>query len=340
MTFIDTHKRLFAERMPRMKKVAAATLFVTTVIFGAASGIVFPDIICVFYTSVSASLLAALLFMYRSPYLYAAPILTALIAAVISGSIISALLSAAYTPIATATAIAFYRRASKARAIMISSVVLGATLAVTAILAYIIDKDSFPTAAAVTESVKDALLSVPVNTKDGVAALFTQDAASAIARYITLLIPAAFIITVNAVSYLSASMFVLYCRLFYFADRIPGKKWIYMPDTVPAVIFILSYFISAATVPYASADVIGYAAENVLIALTPAMLIAGGRVSFELSAKHDKKLLFIIVSAMTLIISPSLYLMVISFWGALYVIYKSLRPHLHRLFPGKDDDGK
>ncbi len=338
MTQISAHRRLFAEKMPRMKKYSAATLFLLTVIFGTLSGISFPSPIFILYSAYAASLFAAILFMRRTKYVYLSPILTFIVTAAVSGHLPTALLATMYTPIAVAIAVTFYEKSSKAASVMASSVALTASLALIALFTFIVNKDVFPSVKSVTDSIVESLRSATVNTPDGRVPLFTEQAASGLAEYIVLSLPAVFIIVINSVSYLAASLFALQCRLFYFADRIPGGKWVYSPEVIPAVIFILSYFVSALLVPFASADVLGYAAENVLIALTPAMMIAGERCSYAVCQKHDKKVSLVVISLILLLISPSLYLMIISFWGALHVIIKSVRPKLRKLFRTDDDD--
>lgn len=338
MTPITSHRRLLAEKMPRMKKYSAVTLLLLTVVFGTLSATSFPNPVFIFYSAYAASLFAAILFMRRTKYVYLSPILTFAVTVAISGHLPTALLATVYTPIAVAIAVTFYEKSSKAASVTASSVALGISLAVVALVTYIVDKDAFPAIGSVTESIAESLRSATVNTPDGKVPLLTEQAASGLAEYIVLSLPAAFIIVVNTVSYLAASLFALQCRLFYFADRIPGGKWVYSPEVIPAVIFILSYFTSAVLVPYSSADVVGYAAENVLISLTPAMMIAGERCSYAVCQKHGKKVSLVVISLILLLISPSLYLMIISFWGALHVIFKSVRPKLSGLFRADDDD--
>ncbi len=338
---LGSHKRLFSERMPRMKRVAAATLAVLALASGTLSGVIFPNPAAFFFTAVALSLTATLIFTYRSPYLYVIPILSFAISAVITGSFVSAAFAAVFAPAAVVLALALYEKASKARAIAFTSAALGAAVVVSGLLAFATDSSSFPTVESVREAMEAYFSSLSFNTADGRAAIFTEQAATGLASYFTLSLPAIFIILINTVSFVSVSLFAALIRLFMFADRIPDGKWVYTPETASAVLFLLSYATSSALISFSSADVIGYAAENLLIALTPAMMIAGCRISYKLSEKHGKKVILVIATVILLLFSPSLYLMIISFWGALHLIYKSLLPYWRRLFPsGTDgDDG-
>ncbi len=338
---IGSHKRLFSERMPRMKPVAAVTLAALALALSTLSGVTFPGPAAFLFTALATSLFATLIFTYRSPYLYGLPVISFLAAAVLTGSAPSALFAAAYAPGAIVLALALYEKLSKARAVAFTSIAIGAALAVCGITAFITDKSSLPTVEAIGKSIETYLSSLSFSTEDGRAAIFTEQAAAGLARYFTLSLPALFIIVINTVSFVSVSLFAALIRLFMFADRIPGGKWVYAPEAASAVLFLLSYATSSALISFSSADVIGFAAENVLIALTPAMVIAGCRISYKLSEKHDKKVLLVAATVVLLLFAPSLYLMIISFWGALHVIYKSILPYWQKLFPhGTDgDDG-
>lgn len=336
-----SHTRLFSEEMPRMKRVAAATLALLTAASGAISGVLFPGPGAFLFTSLALSLLATLIFTYRSPYLYAIPVVSFIAAAVFTGSTLSAVFAALYAPGAVILALSLYEKVSKARAVAFTSIAIGVSVLAVGLIAFITDKSSLPTIESVKDAVEGYLSSLSFNTEDGRAAIFTEQAAAGLARYFTLSLPALFMIGVNTVSFLSVSVFTALIRLFMFTDRIPDGRWVYSPEFASAVIFLLSYTVSSALISSPSADVIGYAAENLLIALTPAMMIAGCRVSYKLSEKHDKKILFVAATVGLLLFSPSLYLMIVSFWGALHVIYISALPYWHKLFPrGTDgDDG-
>lgn len=335
-----SHKRLFSEEMPRMKRVAAVTLALLTMASGTLSGIIFPHPAAFLFTALAVSLLATLIFTYRSPYLYVIPIVSFITAAVFAPSAVAAVFVAIYAPAAVVLALSLYEKVSKARAVAFTSIVIGIAVFAVGLIAFHIDKSSLPAVEDIKNAVEDYLLTLSFNTEDGRAAIFTGQAASGLARYFTLSLPALFIIAINTVSFISVSVFVSLIRLFMFTDRIPDGKWVYSPEVASAVLFLLSYATSSALISFSSADVIGYAAENILIALTPAMMIAGCRISYKLSKKHDKKILLVAATVILLLFSPSLYLMIISFWGALHVIYRSVLPYWHKLFSrgtGGDD---
>ena len=338
MTFFESYRALLAENMPRMKRAAA--IIVAVIAFAAltASGLTFPDLSAFLLLSVSVAAVASLIFTYRSALVPAIPAVAVITVFAATRSAGPALFPAASVLPAAALAVLFYKKSSRAAAITTVSVLLGVSFLIILGVVYVDSPELIPDPDLVRTSLTETIASFTVNTANGKVPLYTEDAAARLAEYFVLSIPATVIIVINAVSFFAAATFVLFVRLFGFFDRIPDGKWTYTPELAAAVIYLLSYAVSASLIPYSSADVIGFAAENVLIALIPAMMIAGERALYMLSKKHDGLILFVIVSVVLLLVSPSLYLMIISFSGAFSVIITHMRPYVDRFMRRGDGD--
>lgn len=338
MDIFISYKALMQAEMPRMKRVAAISVATLTFLLGLRSGTLFPNAASLLFLTAAAALLSALIFMFRSSAVYLAPLLTFVSVIILTGSLQSALFSVSYVPMSVVLSVSFFSRLSKSRAIFRSSVTLGTFLLVSYLIARLLKIDLLPSASEFRTAMESFLSSAAINTKNGRMPLFSQDSVAGIADYVLLSIPAIFITAVNAVSYLSSSALVLLCRMFFFSSFIPGRKWNYMPSPVTAFIFIFSYFLSSILIPFAKADVIGFAAENMLLALTPAMMIAGEKTAFFFALKRDKRILFVVLTLFAVMISASLYLMAVSFLGAIHVIYRPMKPYLSSLFRRNNDD--
>ncbi len=343
MALFRLYASLINSDMPRMKHAAAWLLLFVVFGMSVLSGYLFPSVLMIIPLSVSSALFSAVLFMYRSHAVYAVPALSAFVLIFISDTPVSVLLPIMMLPLSVSLTLAFYCKQSKSRAVFYGAVSLGGAAFAGILVMYLFGADVIPDIDSLRDGIKTALSAITINTREGRAALFTPESASGIADYVILSIPAIVIVSLNLVSFLSASLLSVFCRIFFFADSIPDGKWEYTPECVSAVIYVISYFVSAATVSLASADVIGFAAENVLLALLPAMLLAGAKSSFVTAVRHDRRVLFVILSFLAVTLAPSLYLMVISFWGAISVIWRSVGPFVVRVLPfGKngDDDGE
>lgn len=339
MTFFESYRALLSADMPRMKRAAAVIVTVFAAVLSAVSGLLFPDPTAFLALSVSSALIASLIFTYRSAAVMLAPAAAFAAVLVIDGSLVSAMFPLCSAAPAFVLAVMFYKRSRRAATVTAMSVLFALSFAALFGVAYLTEPYLIPDVDAVRTSLTETIASLTVNTAKGKVPLYTDDAAASLAEYFVLLTPAAVITVINAVSFVSAAIFVLSVRLFGFCDMIPDGKWTYTPELAAAVTYLLSYAVSASLVPFPSADVIGFAAENVLIALIPAMMIAGERALYSLSKKHDRLILFVILSVLVLLISPSIYLMIISFWGAFHVIIDCLRPHISR-FMRQDGDGE
>lgn len=339
MNVFVSYKALMQAEMPRMKRVAAISVAALTFLLGLRSGTLFPNAASLLFLTVAAALLSALIFMFRSSAVYLAPILTFVSVIILTGSLQSAFFSISYVPMSVVLSVSFFNRLSKSRAIFRASVALGTFLLVSYLTARLLKIDLLPSASEFRTAIENFLSSAAINTKNGRTPLFSQESAAGIADYALLSIPAIFITAVNIVSYVSSSALVLLCRMFFFSSFIPGRKWNYMPSPATALTFIFSYFLSSLLIPFAKADVIGFAAENMLLALTPAMMIAGEKTAFFFALKHDKRILFVILTLFTVMFSASLYLMAVSFLGAIHVIYRPMKPYISSLFRRNDGDG-
>ena len=338
--------KLRHESMPKMKHVAAVTVMAAAAASGYLSGTISHSaagvFFCIIFCALAASAEAALIYMYRSPLCFISPALSAAAVYLATGSAFRSAYTLIYLPVALAIALCAYKKYTKSRTVITAACAAGIAVAAIGAVLFLLSPDAIPSYDSLYTSIRDFFSAVGINTRSGRTALFTQEAAEGIANYIMLSLPAAFIITVSVSSYIATLTYEALMRLFYFGDYIPNSgKWIYSPAVVTAAIYLLSYFVSAATISYPKADVVGYAAENMLLALLPAMLFTGLRAAYTLSAKHERKILFVVLTVIVLTVSPSLYLMIISFWGAISVIAAHTAPRLRAVMKklrGDDDD--
>ncbi len=338
MTVFESYKALFAEDMPRMKRIAAIIVSVINAGLSLMSGLLFPNPICLIILALSVAISASLIFTYRSLYVLIAPVMASLAVWGVSGAIAPSLFSLVSVLPAVALTVLFYRKNSFSTAVTVMSVIFAVSFAAVIGVMYLADPETVPKVTEVRDFLTEKISSLTMNTPAGRVPLYTSDAAASLAEYFVLSLPAFVIIVINTVSFLSAAVFKLLIKAFGFFDRIPDGKWSYKPDVIASVTYLAAYAVSASLIPFASADVIGFAAENVLIALIPAMMIAGEKSLYVFSKERDGLVIFTILSVVLLCLSPSLYLMIISFAGAFSVIIERIRPYISR-FSGRDGDG-
>ncbi len=334
---LSSYNALIAENMPRMKRAAAIIVSVLAFSTLTASGVTFPNPFSFLFTSVSVAVLASLIFAYRSNLILLLPIASCACAFGATGSPVCAIVPLVSLIPAVVLAVLFYKKARRSSVVTTVSVALGVSFAVVVGVMLLVRPELLLQVFSVKSFLTEKISSLTVNTANGKVPLYTEEAAESLASYFVVSIPAAVIIVINAISFVSTAIFLAAVKMFGFLDRIPGGKWRYSPELAAAVVYLSSYVVSASLIPFPSADAVGFAAENVLISLIPAMLIAGERALFSLSQRHDKKTLFIILSAMLFLVSPSLYLMVITFSGALAVIISRVKPYVMR-FIRRDGD--
>ncbi len=326
-----------------MKRPAAVVCAALPSLLGLLSGILYGSIWCLFFFPFSAALLASLLYMFRSPLLYISPLISAALSFVFTHGIISSFFAAAYVIPATVLAVTIYRERAKSFAVVSASVSIFAAGCVMFALTYLISPDTLLTYDGIIDAAAATLASVKINSGSEAVQFFSDEGIEAITSYLSISMPAAVALLVYALAYAAVSLTSFLMRIFSFTDKIPGGvgRWIYKSNPVSAVMFFVSYFSSVLLMSYDSADNIGVAAENLLLILTPPMMIAGERAFFGFAASHYKTGLSIFATVMALLLLPSFYIMVISFLGAGYIIAKSLSPYISKLmgkFSGGDDD--
>ncbi|MCD8003582.1 MAG: hypothetical protein LUG88_06715 [Clostridia bacterium] len=334
---------LFHLKMKRMKRPAAVIFSLAAAGAGLLSGLLYGGIWGFFFIPVSSAVLASLIYMYRSPFVYAAPVISAILTLAIKHGGGAAVFAALYAVPATVLAVSIYREKPKVHAVVSASVSIFAAAALFALGVYVISPDSLLTYDGIIKSVENALSSVTVNSGSGQVRFFTDEGISAVTEYLSISLPAVLVLIAYAVSYASASLLSAMMKLFSFADKIPGGvgKWIYESSPVSALMFIISYFVSVLLIPYTNADAVGVAAENLLLILTPPMMIAGERIFFGFASAHYKMTIAVVVTVIAVLVTPSMYLMIISFLGAGYILYKASSPYISKLigkFGGDDDD--
>ena len=324
-----------------MKNAAAVVLLTLFTATAAAAGVAGAAALKLLCASLSTAILAGLTFMYRRPFIFAVPLIPAVITFVLTESLtMSAIPLILPLPAAVIIAVSAYAGENKSRIITASSIALACSCLLLLLL-YRISGGVFPTYDSVLDLLRRELSSITVPSPNGRVPALRDEAILSIAQYLILCSPAIAMICLSAFAYITSSLFSLLCSLFSFGDRLPEGARKYIPSVVSAVLYLLAYLISASLVSVASADVVGYTAENLLLALLPAMMIHGERSLYELAYKHERRLLFVIVSVLILLISPSIYLMFVSFSGAIALIYGWLKPKFRLLLSrlrGDDND--
>lgn len=330
--------RLACADMPHMKHAAAIFVLTFYASFAVLSGTSGALALRLLFVTLAASALAAVMFMYRRPAIFAFPpasfALTLLLTRDITLSAAALLL-----PLSAGAVISYnlLLRSDKARTVALTSAAAALTAAAL-LIPYFLTGGTFRSYDELLTSLTGFLSSVGGGSGRG---FFSEDQSLGVARYIILTMPALIIVTVSAVSFFASTLTVGLARLFSFSDRIAPDARSYVPSVVSAAVYLLAYFTSAVLIANTKADIIGYTAENLLIALLPAMMIFGERTLYRVSKRHEKMILFIVLSVLLVLISPSLYLMFVSFAGAGSRVYAEIRPSIKRFmrrFRSDNDD--
>ncbi len=321
-----------------MKRAAALIVAAVNALFAFAAGAIFPSPAMLVCLPISAALTASLIFTYRSPAAFAAPVLSAVTVLMLTRDAACAAVPLLSVLPSLVLAVMFYTRASRAFAVFVGAFAFTFVLAAASGALYLSAPEEILSIDEIKVSLTEAISSVAVNTRDGRVPLYTAEAAAELAAYFIMSLPAAAIIVVCSVSFVCTEVFLLLMRLFGFSECIPNGNWTYSPSLVTSVVYLASYAVSASLIPFPDADVIGFAAENVLIALIPAMLFTGERALYLYSKKREGLIVFTILSVVLLMLSPSLYLMIITFSGAFSVILSRVRPHIERFLHRDGDD--
>lgn len=331
--------RILRVKMPRMRHTAAIVLLLLYTAAAILSGTTGSLTLRLVLTSLATATLAAVIFMYRRPVILAFPVIVTAAVLLLTRDFTLASSSLLLPlPAAIAAATSLCLGADKARAVTVTAVSLVASAAALTLI-YILSGGTLPSYESFFESLVKLFASLSAPSANGPVNAFTAEAAASLARYIMLSLPAIVFVTVSAVSFVSVTLCSVMIDMFSFGQWVVPESRVYTPSVISAVLYLGAYLISASLVSVSSADVIGYAAENVLLCLLPAMMIHGEKSLYGLSRRHDKKMLFAVLTVALLMLSPSLYLMFVSFSGAIALIYTALRPVIRRLIGRDDDDG-
>lgn len=325
--------------LPHMKHAAAVTVLILYASLTAASAALPGTALKLAASAVSSSLLASALYMYRRWAILFFPPAAAAAAILLSSDAPTAVF-AITAPLFVGVTASYNLlvKSEKSHAVASSSAAVAAAAAVSVAVHFF--------SGGVLPSYDSALASLTnffgsFRSPAGKEVL-AADASLGLARYILIIAPALIMIAAASFSFIAVTLSILTARLFSFGGFIPTAARVYVPSAVSAGVYLISYLISAALIANTAADVVGYTAENLLIALLPAMMIHGERTLFRLSRRHDKTVMFTVLSVIVLLISPSIYLMFVSFAGACGRIYASVKTPLHRFWRrvtgGGDDD--
>lgn len=328
-----------AGALPRMKRASALTVAVIYAVVATEAGCVDAAVLRLIFAALASSLAASLLFMYRRPEIFAFPIIPAAVTFVLTknAAVTAAVL---LVPSLCGASIAYNMliKSERSRTVVFSAAA-AAIGAAAAFGIYLLLGGKTLTYDGALASLKGffASFKTPAGTS-----FLTEDVSLGIARYIMLTLPALAMIAVSSLAFAASSLSAALADVFHFGEYVPRASRVYVPSAVSAAIYLLSYLTSAALIASTSADVVGYTAENLLIALLPAMMIHGERTLFRLAKRHDHNVLFAVLTVILLLISPSMYLMFVSFSGAVGRIYSEARPTIKRLvrrISGGGDDG-
>lgn len=333
----DEIMSLYRSDMPRMRLIPAIVCAVLTALAGAMSGVYAGKIIGAVFLIAATSVFAALLFMFRRPFILASPLLSLAAAAIITGTLTAALTAFAYALPAAATALSAYKGRTKSVTVTYTSLAMAAYAVLIILFIFIISGSAIPSYDELLSRITAVFSSITVKSGGQKVLLFTKEAAKRLAEYVLTMLPAIIIVSVSVASFLIVFLFDLLARLFSFTSYLP-ERWIYIPATPSAVIFLISCTVSATLIPYHKADVIGYAAENIVYIFLPAMLLQGVRKSFSYFRYKGQIIIFIILSVVLMAISLSIYLMTFSYIGAISLIWASVRSRLRARHSGGDSD--
>lgn len=329
--------RILRVDMPRMKHAAATVLLLLYTVASILSGTTGSLALRFTLVSLATAVFAAVMFMYRRPVMFVFPVISAAAVLILTQDVTFTLSSLLLPlPAAVVMSTTLCLGSDKAHAVTVTSVSLALSAAVLT-LVYALTGGDLPTYESLFDSMSQFFSSITAPSPNGPVNAFTPEAASALARYIMLSLPAIVFVTVSAVSFVSVTLFSVIIDMSSFGEWLmPGSRS-YTPSVISAALYLCAYLTSASLVSVASADLVGYAAENVLLCLLPAMMIHGEKSLYGLARRHDKKILFAGLTVMILLLTPSLYLMFVSFAGAISLIYTALRPVVKRLL-GRDDN--
>jgi len=328
---------LYRSDMPRMRLIPAIICAVLTALAGAMSGVYAGTIVSVVFLIAATSIFAALLFMFRRPFILASPLLSLAAAAIITGTVTAAFTAFAYAVPAAATALSAYKKYSKSVTVTYTSIAMAAYAVLIVLFIGIISGSAIPSYDELLSRMTATFSSITVRSNGGKVLLFTKEAAKRLAEYVITMLPAIITVSVSVASFFIVLLFSLLTRLFSFTSYLP-EPWIYIPATPSAVIFLISCTVSAALIPYSNVDVIGYAAENIIYIFLPAMLLQGVRKSFLHFRNKGQIIIFILLFVILAAVSLSICLMTFSYIGAISLIWTSVRSRLRAKRSGDDSD--
>lgn len=316
--------------MPRMKDAAASLMLAIYASVAVMTSYSRSAFVCIIGAAVASAVLAAVAFAYRRPWILAVPVISSAAVFILTYSAAYTVMSLLPIPTAAAVVAAFALKRKKSGIVAAASVAVGAWLILT-LLASALSGDIKLSYDWFTETLKSSLMSMTVRTADGPAPMFTEALADGLVEYITLSLPAILTVCSMAAAYIASSLFPRLLCMMSFEQYVYGGALTYTPTAAAGVVYLLAVTVSASLAVDASYDMIGFAAENLLLILMPAMLIYGIRVLKRYAVKHDKRFLFVVLAFILLFSLPSLLLMAVTFTGAIHIIYIKLRPKMKKL---------
>ena len=331
------HLRKFTAGMPRMKHAAAALLLAVYAAAAVASSSVGSAVICGLGAAFASAILAAVTFAYRRAWILAAPLLSSALTLLLTHSVPYTLMSLLPIPVAAAIVISFALKRKKSGIITAASVAVAVWLILILLTAALMGEielsyESF------TAMLKSSLMSMTVRTADGPAPLFTEALADGLVQYITLSLPAIVSVCAMAVAFLAASLFPRLLYMLSFGQYVYRGSLVYTPTAIAGAVYLIAVAMSASLAVDASYDMLGFIAENILLLLMPAMLLYGMRVIVGFAITHDKRFLIVVIGAILFFSLPSMFLMIVTFAGALHIIYVKLSWTMKKLARRMRDD--
>ncbi|HOQ14280.1 MAG TPA: hypothetical protein PKZ58_04285, partial [Bacillota bacterium] len=228
---------LYRSDMPRMRLIPAIICAVLTALAGAMSGVYAGTIVSVVFLIAATSIFAALLFMFRRPFILASPLLSLAAAAIITGTVTAAFTAFAYAVPAAATALSAYKKHSKSVTVTYTSIAMAAYAVLIVLFIGIISGSAIPSYDELLSRMTATFSSITVRSNGGKVLLFTKEAAKRLAEYVITMLPAIITVSVSVASFFIVLLFSLLTRLFSFTSYLP-EPWIYIPATPSAVIFL------------------------------------------------------------------------------------------------------
>lgn len=319
---------------PSMNAITAIVLLIFTVGLSSLTSLGYGGLV---FTSLSGISFGALLCGMRNPLPWISVPLTAIIAYVLSGDVISAATALLFVPIGVVIAYASFTE----RNLSVTCVILTVTFLLTTALSLchsVVETyglsltESFRAFASDMKAMINeafSLISFPM--ADNEMFTLSKEDISALTEQTVMLLPAVIILSCEAIAYGSAKLFRVCSKPFGYAYLFKGREWRVSLSAPAGIILIISLIISLFS---SEAGVIAYAAINLCYIIMPMAAIAGFHELFRKGGmlrrpmSPTSRIILIVSIAAISMMSPFAAVEMLSIFGACAAIGRSLTAYL------------